>query len=85
MSNNKKITTMQNLGIMLIVCGVLAFMLAMNFIEEENDILTGLGVVLFLLGLLSIYVGIALLVSLWMLIAIPVIAFLFCLPEHRYY
>ena len=76
---------MENLGIMLIVCGVLAFMLAMDFMEEENDILTVLGVVLFLLGLLSIYVGIALLVSLWMLIAIPAIAFLFCLPEHRYY
>ena len=76
---------MEDLGIKLIVCGVIAFMWAMNFMgEEEHDLLTGLGIVLFFLGLLGIYIGIALLVSLWMLIALPIIAVLLIgMPESN--
>lgn len=79
---------MENLGITLIMCGIMAAWFGMMLMCGGNlNVYTtskGIGVGFFLLGLLSIYVGIALLVSLWMLIIVPVIAVLLIfVPESN--
>lgn len=64
---------MENLGFLLIVCGLLAIFVGPSVqCNEKPTFWNLLGLITFLLGLLSIYVGIALIISLWMLIIVPV-------------
>ena len=64
---------MENLEIILITCGIGAMILGFIFMTDESfKPLSTPGVILFYLGLLSVYVGLAI-HSLWMLIIVPII------------
>ena len=77
---------MENLGIILITCGLLVIFVGPSMqCNEKSTFWNLLGLITFLLGLLSTYVGIALLVSLWMLIIVPVFLVFFIPATERHH
>ena len=76
---------MENLGIALITCGIAAVAVGFIFMTDEDlKLLRAPGAILFILGLFSAYVGLAIQITLWMLIIVPIVVILLCLPENNY-